>query len=64
VRPRKEHQWRAGRSGAARRKRSEIIHTERYFVMSKAICALKAALGVRGNFCQLGQWRWYVYHNI
>lgn len=32
--------------------------------MNKAICALKAALGVRGNFCQLGQWRWYVYHNI
>jgi hypothetical protein len=33
-------------------------------VMSKAICALKAALGVRGNFCHIGSWRWVLYHNI
>ncbi|MBA8886226.1 hypothetical protein FHW12_000417 [Dokdonella fugitiva] len=32
--------------------------------MSKAICALKAALGVRGNFCHIGSWRWVLYHNI
>jgi hypothetical protein len=39
------------------------IHHEG-IVMSKAICALKAALGIRGNACHLGTWRWYLYHNI
>jgi hypothetical protein len=32
--------------------------------MKKAICALKAALGVRGIGCQIGAWRWQHYHNI
>jgi hypothetical protein len=30
--------------------------------MKKAICAMKAALGVRGIGC--GMWRWQLYHNI
>jgi hypothetical protein len=31
--------------------------------MNKAICAMKAALGVRGVIgCSL--WRWLQYHNI
>lgn len=30
--------------------------------MKKTICALKAALGVRGIGC--GMWRWLQYHNI
>jgi hypothetical protein len=33
--------------------------------MKKAICAMKAALGVRSiGGCQIGAWRWQWYHNI
>lgn len=31
--------------------------------MKKTLCALKAALGVRGIGGCVG-WRWYLYHNI
>jgi hypothetical protein len=31
--------------------------------MKKAICAMKAAMGVRGiGWCS--GWRWVIYHNI
>lgn len=30
--------------------------------MKQAICAMKAALGVRGIGCTF--WRWYQYHSI
>ncbi len=33
--------------------------------MKKAICAMKAALGVRSiGGCHLGGWRWQIYHTI
>lgn len=31
--------------------------------MKKTLCAMKAALGVRG-FIGCHQWRWLQYHNI
>jgi hypothetical protein len=33
--------------------------------MKKVLCAMQAALGVRSfGGCQLGQWRWVLYHTI
>jgi len=33
--------------------------------MKKTLCAMKAALGIRGiGGCQIGAWRWVYYHNI
>lgn len=44
---------------------SETLISNKEFDMKKAICAMKAALGVRSiGGCQLGAWRWQYYHNI
>ena len=33
--------------------------------MSKVICAMRAAFGVRGAAgCSVTSWRWLTYHNI
>lgn len=35
--------------------------------MKKVLFAMQAAMGVRGcgsRGCQLGSWRWVLYHNI
>jgi len=46
------------------RRNAVTIHASetRSIDMKKAICAMKAALGVRGIGC--GMWRWQIYHNI